>query len=145
MNVSPPSNQPIQKSYKDFNDGWPLNSWTITEPGIYTNAAYIRLLSKFATSGTLGVDENEFLANNKIIVYPSPAGNEVTISFAGISENNFSLAVIDLSGKLLEYSKINLLDNNRTQTIDVSHLSSGIYLFKIQGNGFAITKRVVKQ
>lgn len=46
-NVSPPYGQPAQKSYKDFNDGWPLNSWSITENAIYYNSAYIKLLSKF--------------------------------------------------------------------------------------------------
>jgi hypothetical protein len=29
--ISPPMNQPKQKSYKDFNTSWPLNSWEVTE------------------------------------------------------------------------------------------------------------------
>lgn len=43
----PPFGQPAQKSYKDFNDSWPLNSWSVTENsgGYQTN--YLRLLSKF--------------------------------------------------------------------------------------------------
>lgn len=44
---SPPYAQPAQKSYKDFNDGWPLNSWPITEVSNGYQVAYIRLLSKF--------------------------------------------------------------------------------------------------
>jgi len=39
--------QPPQKSYKDFNSGWPLNSWTVSENSNGYQAAYIRLLSKF--------------------------------------------------------------------------------------------------
>lgn len=42
---SPPFGQPRQKSYLDFNTGWPTNSWEITEPAIYYQAAYIRLLA----------------------------------------------------------------------------------------------------
>ncbi len=42
---SPPYGQPRQKSYLDFNTGWPTNSWEITEPAIYYQAAYIRLLA----------------------------------------------------------------------------------------------------
>jgi len=34
-------------SYKDFNTGWPLNSWSVTEPSDGYQVAYIRLLSKF--------------------------------------------------------------------------------------------------
>jgi endoglucanase len=45
--VTPPLGQPIQKSYKDWNTSWPQNSWTITEPAIYTQASYLRLISQF--------------------------------------------------------------------------------------------------
>ncbi|MGH7297557.1 MAG: glycoside hydrolase family 9 protein, partial [Polyangiaceae bacterium] len=44
---APPSGQPPQKSYKDFNEGWPLDSWSVTEPDLAYQARYVRLLSKF--------------------------------------------------------------------------------------------------
>jgi hypothetical protein len=44
---SPPWKQPDQKSYLDFNDDWPLDSWQVTEPDVGYQARYIRLLSKF--------------------------------------------------------------------------------------------------
>jgi hypothetical protein len=44
---SPPKGQPPQKSYRDFNDSWPLNSWSVTENSNGYQSAYIRLLSKF--------------------------------------------------------------------------------------------------
>jgi len=43
--------QPEQKMYLDFNNGPPEDSWTITEPAIYYQAAYIKLLSKFVAPG----------------------------------------------------------------------------------------------
>jgi endoglucanase len=46
--LSPPANQPPQKSYKNFNDGWPLDSWSVTEPDDGYQAHFVRLLSKFA-------------------------------------------------------------------------------------------------
>lgn len=45
--LSPPTGQPPQKSYKDWNGAWPDSSWAVTEPGIYYQAAYVRLLSAF--------------------------------------------------------------------------------------------------
>lgn len=44
--------QPIQKAYLDFNTAWEPKqehdqSWEITEPGIYYQAAYVMLVSKF--------------------------------------------------------------------------------------------------
>jgi hypothetical protein len=44
--ISPPKGQPQQKSYKDFNTPWPLDSWSVTEPSDGYQVAYIRLLSK---------------------------------------------------------------------------------------------------
>ena len=44
---SPPAGQPDQKSYLDFNDSWPLDSWSVTEPDLGYQAQYVRLLSKF--------------------------------------------------------------------------------------------------
>ena len=44
----PPAAQPPQKAYKDWNGPWPDSSWAITEPAIYYQAAYVKLLSKFA-------------------------------------------------------------------------------------------------
>lgn len=44
---SPPFGQPAQKSYKNFNDSWPLNSWSVSENSNGYQLSYIRLLSKF--------------------------------------------------------------------------------------------------
>jgi len=43
----PPAHQPPQKSYRDWNAGSPDSSWAVTEPAIYYQSAYIRLLSAF--------------------------------------------------------------------------------------------------
>jgi hypothetical protein len=48
----PPQNQPTQKSYKDWNAGYPEDSWQVTEPGIYYQAAYVCLLSNFLHAPT---------------------------------------------------------------------------------------------
>ncbi len=47
LSLSPPTGQPPQKSYKDWNASSPDRSWAVTEPGIYYQSAYVRLLSAF--------------------------------------------------------------------------------------------------
>jgi len=42
--------QPLQKCYLNWNNGYPENSWEISEPAIYYQASYIKLLSKFVNS-----------------------------------------------------------------------------------------------
>lgn len=47
--LSPPANQPAQKSYRDWNTNAQA-PWAVTEPGIYYQSAYVRLLSAFVGS-----------------------------------------------------------------------------------------------
>lgn len=37
--------EPVQRRYLDSAAGWPVNSWELSEPAIYYQAAYIRLLA----------------------------------------------------------------------------------------------------
>ena len=46
--LTPPTGQPPQKSYKDWNGDWPESSYAITEPAIYFQSAYLKLLAAFA-------------------------------------------------------------------------------------------------
>lgn len=48
--IAPPQNQPILKSYRDWNTGWPENSWQVSECHIPYQAAYVNLLSRHACS-----------------------------------------------------------------------------------------------
>ena len=43
----PPQGQPPAKSYAEFNDGWPVNSWEVTENSMGYQVDYLRLLSKY--------------------------------------------------------------------------------------------------
>ncbi len=57
--ISPPRDQPSQKSYKDFNTSWPLNSWEISENSCGYQVRYIRLLSKFVTVTNITIVPSE--------------------------------------------------------------------------------------
>jgi endoglucanase len=48
--LTPPCGQPFQKSFRqNWNTGWPDDSWSITEPDIYMQSAYVKLLSRFVS------------------------------------------------------------------------------------------------
>ncbi len=72
MSLTPPYGQPLQKSYLDWNTGFPENSWEITEPGIYYQANYLRLLSAFSEPIALPVEwltnPQAYLADQDVIV-----------------------------------------------------------------------------
>jgi hypothetical protein len=48
QNWAPPMHQPQQKSYLDYNGGWPVGSWPITEPSTGYQAKYVLLLPALA-------------------------------------------------------------------------------------------------
>lgn len=47
VDVSCAMNQPVLKTYIDENYAWPVNTWQFSEPAIYYQAYYIRLLAPF--------------------------------------------------------------------------------------------------
>jgi endoglucanase len=47
QNLAPPFAQPPAKSYLQFNDLWPVNSWAVSEPSLSYQSYYVRLLAAF--------------------------------------------------------------------------------------------------
>jgi len=60
-------NVPVQKSFAQFNGG-ASNSWEVTENGIYYQAAFVKMLSKFVSSPRVeadyGDDDGDGIANS---------------------------------------------------------------------------------
>ncbi|WP_276134914.1 GEVED domain-containing protein [Polluticoccus soli] len=65
---------------------------------------------------------------SEIVVYPNPAtGGELFISTTAKIEGALRATVIDKLGRVLYSSDINLSNSNKAATIDVSHLTPGVY------------------
>ena len=88
----------------------------------------------------LGLDDLRL--GNGIAMYPNPSQNNVTIANS-TSIKLDQLAIYDLNGRLI--NKIDLRDMQQERTIDVSSISSGVYLVKIQGEGASTIKRLIKK
>jgi len=107
-NLNPPKGQPVQKSYKDFNTSWPLNSWSVTENSNGYQLNYMRLLSKFISSkydcsGTLNGEATYDVCGNC-------SGGTTGVT----PVTDVSLCTVDCSGKL-----------NGTATYDACNICSG--------------------
>jgi len=138
--VTPPLNQPIQKSYRDWNTNWPQNSWTITECGIYTQASYVRLLSWFLDlpciiTSTFSDEKNNLNEN----VYPNPAGNHLVIDNGQLKVEN--IKILDVVGKQIGNWQLTRGKN----IVDVSKLTPGIYFLRINGEHDLTVKKFVKE
>lgn len=101
--VSPPFGQPLQKSYLDFNDGFPNNSWEISEPGIYYQAAYIRLLANRALASSTPADndtDGDGVLNAEDQCADTPIGDVVDAlgcTIFSLPATNYTITTIDAS------------------------------------------------
>ena len=136
--ISPPSGQPAQKSYLDWNTGWPQNSWEITEPAIYYQAAYLRLLANFVEADN--ATPIEFLPTAlDIQVFPNPTKDVVNV--LGDFEN-VTIELLDQQGRVLQ-----MLENQSNKTIlTMTEYAMGMYFIKISDKEKRniLTKKIIK-
>jgi hypothetical protein len=93
-------------------------------------------------ASALGVHRSSF------IVSPNPAaGGFATVSFTGALEHlttgPLSLAVFDVSGRCVGVWKPLL--RNGAADLDLRHLTSGVYLVRLDAAGFSATQKFVVQ
>lgn len=138
--LTPPYNQPPQKSYLDFNTSNPDNSWEISEPAIYYQAAYVRLLANVARlneNDTLSDDEF-VLQENRIRALPNPAKNSFKIEVTAGALIN--LEIINIEGQLVLQKR--QFDTNLA--IDISTFQNGLYIVSVEINGVTQNLKLIK-
>ncbi|MEY4571758.1 MAG: hypothetical protein RLZ10_969, partial [Bacteroidota bacterium] len=89
-------------------------------------------------SPVVGVDElNQF----ELAIYPNPAKDELYYEFAGIKNENYSIEITDLTGKVI-YSIQTLETFGK---IPVASFDNGYYFFRISNRSNSlIVKQFVK-
>jgi endoglucanase len=142
VNLTPPFNQPKQKTYKDWNAGFPQDSWAITEPSTGYQSAYIKLLSKFVPSGSFTPTNNTTqLANKGWNVFPNPAEDVVYVSQAVGNQNKAEVVLLNALGSVLyseNFSNVNVL------AIQLNDLPSGIYFLCLKSGEERMIRKLVK-
>jgi len=108
VDISKVKGQPDSKSYMDFNESWPVNSWEVTENSCGYQAPYIRLLSKFVKQNgnspagsspctiTGSTDQEE--SHAAIVLYPNPSGDVFQLEIQG----SFHINVYTAEGRLIK-------------------------------------------
>lgn len=79
--------------------------------------------------------------SSQLAVYPNPSSNQIQISLKNDSElNNALVEIRSLDGSL----KIKLTNYQSNQTIDISSLTSGMYILSVQDASGVMTKKINK-
>ena len=123
------------------NTGWELrsdSSWVeYSDPsswGIALTHALFPQLCDNAEATEIEEWDNE----NGSVIFPNPTTGMVTVQ---LSDNDVPAAirVFDMNGKLLPIASVR---NGATCTLDLSTLSSGLYIISLQTNNQIITKKI---
>lgn len=140
-NLSPPYNQPVQKSYLDFNTEAD-SSWEISEPAIYYQASYIRLLAQVMILS----ENDEVLSTNDITEYFSNnyriIPNVVDTKFSIQSEKTEAIVLkfYDSTGK-----NIYQLNTSTNYPISSSFLTQGLYFIQIENKNVITSLKLIKK
>ena len=84
----------------------------------------------------LSVDDN-FISENEIKVFPNPTSSIISFSDANINRQ-YTVQIISLNGSVIS------IYQNQNQ-IDVSQLSSGVYLLKVESTNSTYFKKFIKK
>ncbi|MCW3071771.1 MAG: hypothetical protein JWO44_1661 [Bacteroidetes bacterium] len=102
---------------------------------LYNGGIYDGFVSMFCIGAVVGI--NELTASHidsDLFVYPNPANDQLNIETSRQLEENAAVEVYSIEGKLV-YSYM-LLKHQKSMTVDISHLSEGLYFLRVQNAGF---------
>jgi len=89
-----------------------------------------------------GIEDPEGTTSTK--VYPVPTAGPLNIVLGNDIEGEVSISILNVTGLTQYQTTINKMSGEHLETLDISHMASGIYLVKITTTEGNIVKRVVK-
>jgi ligand-binding sensor domain-containing protein len=95
-------------------------------------------VSVFNENGITFLEEE--ITENNVKVFPNPVKDIITIEMpAGL--NIYSIEIYNMQGNVVKSQKV----ANNQKTIDVGGLDSGVYIVRVQTDGGAVMKKMVKE
>ncbi|MDC8004007.1 T9SS type A sorting domain-containing protein [Aureisphaera galaxeae] len=99
----------------------------------------LRIISGF----TLGFGDTE-LGSEVLTVVPNPVYDNLQLK-GSLLEGTYTVTLYNVLGELLYKESILAIENRTLAEMNISHLSSGIYLVKVSNSGTTITKKLIKK
>ena len=113
-----------------------FNNQLFSSPTIIENSNSVSSTCTLSTT----IDE-ETIGEEAIFVYPNPAKEFINVEFSGLSDENISIEIIDVFGKVVQ--KENRKNENEMFNLNISSLDAGYYLLKISSGHSVIQKKII--
>ena len=79
--------------------------------------------------------------NEILNVYPNPASGIINVIFSS-NDNEIALSIVDLSGRTVASRELNVNTGMAQESIDISHLNSGVYLLTLRTSKGIATQKI---
>ena len=112
-------------------------------PTVFCNQMWQKLNDAMCNNTSIGIIPNE---SSKLLFYPNPFANEITLSFNSINNKLIKLTINDAIGKEVYVKNIQSVSGENTIIInEMISLKSGIYFAQLTDeNGFVETIKLLK-
>ncbi|GGG62185.1 pectinesterase family protein [Epilithonimonas arachidiradicis] len=91
---------------------------------------------------TLAVND---VKDNKLLVYPNPFTNQVTIALDLKSNSDINITIYDVNGRVVKTLKSNEKKGSNQFVIDTKDLKTGIYFYNLKTNSGESTGKLIKK
>lgn len=144
--ISLTSSSPVGNQW--FLEGTAINgatsaSYTPVQNGRYTVQSTIDDCSSepsaFVEITITGLDE---FTNNKISVYPNPVRDEVYLEISGINSGEATIALMDVTGRVIENR---IVRGNTTTRFETGSLSRGMFFFRVNADNHLTTHKFIRE
>jgi hypothetical protein len=136
----------LATSYQWYNSSGIITGATSRTYTVTANGSYYVIVKNAngcssAASNTIVISNVgiDFLSGNSFNIYPNPVNNFLSVELNSVS--NTVISILDIIGnKVLE-----VIPTDNTTNINLSSLSSGVYMIRVMQNGKISTQKLIKE
>jgi hypothetical protein len=93
----------------------------------------------------VNVGVEELNSSLSLSVYPNPSADEVNVSVTALQNEALALEIVDMTGRIIHQENMMAIAGNASvQKVDVSALSSGLYLIRLKGQAGTLSSEVLE-
>ncbi len=100
------------------------------------------ILKYYNPSSTVGVPTFETINDNDVSIYPNPANDVVNFSINGINKTDFTVKVIDITGKIV-YQEVMNVKGVAKSSFNCSKIAKGLYIVNISTENTSTNKKLM--
>jgi len=97
------------------------------------------------TAARLGTSNEDDATALSLLVYPNPATDMVNISFTSDQEENYTMTLVDLTGRVISAEANRAMIGENNPSLHLQDVTPGIYFLVINKGNHVIQARIVKE